>query len=356
MNHRSAAPSSLVAVAIAVLGLLASSAVTIVTALKHNYYTRRDERSLIGPLGFPFGFLETGHYNLTVFDFQLTPIKAAHEHNKRKEIKNSSSKNNSNNDGRSLAFWGGGKSAAAASTSNTNCDSATETCLSDVLDKIDGVGFLLKQFKDEADFNQYMAFIQETGNCIFQDYLHSEMDDDYNYSGDEDYSFDFDDDFYGTGGDDRYDDDRPEDYIDGNYFDDEYNYGNDDMRSRRRRQQQQQQMKRQRRQLDEDEPQGYGEVLDAANDGIYLDMLPRDRWQPKSASVAYDFQTGEAGFYFLIYQVCYKPDYQNLVQDDATDIYDTHIHTRFELDFHFFNLDYFGNKSYLSRGEMVSVE
>jgi len=354
MNHRCTAPSSLVAVAvaIAVLGLLASNApntttktntVTVVTALKHNFYTRRDERSLIGPLGFPFGFLEKGHYDLTVFDFQLTPIKDTHKHNNNKKRKKN--KNNNNNDGRSLAFWGGGKSAAAASTSNTKCDSATEPCLSDVLEKIDGVGFLLKQFKSELDFNQYMAYIQETGYCIFQDYLDSEKDD-YGYVGDDEYRFDLDDQMFGYGGDDRYNDDRPKDYDDDISFDEKYN---DDMRSRRR-QQQQQQTKRQQRQLDIDEPQGYGEVIDAAENGIYLDMLPRDRWQPNSVSAAYDFQTGEAGFYFLIYQVCYKLDYQNLVQDDATDIYD--IHTRFELDFHFSNLDYFGNKSYLSRGEM----
>ena len=357
MNHRCTAPSSLVAVAIAVLGLLASNApntttktntVTVVTALKHNFYTRRDERSLIGPLGFPFGFLEKGHYDLTVFDFELKPIKDTHKHNNNNKRK----KNKNNNDGRSLAFWGGGKSAAAASTSNTKCDSATELCLSDVLEKIDGVGFLLKQFKSELDFNQYMAHIQETGDCIFQDYLDPEKDDDYEYVGDDEYTFDIDDPMmFGYGGDDIYNDDGPKDYDDDISFNDEYN---DDMRSRRRQQQQQQQTKRQQRQLDIDEPQGYGEVIDAAENGIYLDMLPRNRWKPNSVSAAYDFQTGEAGFYFLIYQVCYKPDYQNLVQDDATDIYD--IHTRFELDFHFSNLDYFGNKSYLSRGEMVSVK
>jgi len=50
----------------------------------------------------------------------------------------------------------------------------------------------------------------------------------------------------------------------------------------------------------------------------------------------YNFR-GEEGLYFLIYQVCpYNPA----------------IYSSFELDFHFDNSDRFGNKSYLSAGEM----
>jgi hypothetical protein len=326
MNHRCAfvtVPCYLVAVAIAFLAL--ASAPTKTQALKHNYYTRRDERRLIGPLGFPFGFLVKGQFNLTVFDFQLTPIKKAHIHNNN---------NDNNNNDRSLA-WGKSAAAAKVTTSNAagDCDSRTELCLSDVLDQIEGVGFLLKQFKDEAVFNQYMSSIQESGNCIFQKYLDYE-DDDHDNS-DDDFTYDVDDMVYGYGSDDR--------------FDDRVDDGDDDYGHRSRRQQQQ--MKRQRRQLGEEGPQGYGEVILAKEDGIYLDMLPRTHWQPNSVSAAYDFQTDEAGFYFLIYQVCYKTDGSQNLQD--TEIYD--IHTRFELDFHFSNVDMFGHKSYLSYGEMVST-
>ena len=46
--------------------------VPMAQVLKHNYRTQHDGRSLIGPIGFPFGFTETGHYNLTVWDFDLS--------------------------------------------------------------------------------------------------------------------------------------------------------------------------------------------------------------------------------------------------------------------------------------------
>ena len=277
-------------------------------ALKHNYLTRRDERSLIGPLGYPFGFLETGRYSLTVFDFQLTPTKKHHKHD-----------------------------------SHSHTRSLTSVTRSDLLKNIKGIGFLLKQFEDEASFHRYMAYIQEDPNrCIFEKYL--ELKEDDNIYGEDSWGFDLDSE-YELFFDDTYIDDYTDDlgmYVDGHMDDFEMDDDFDaDYRSRR------QQRKRKLNRQDQEEPEGFGEVLDAVEDGIYLDMMPQNNWMPNNVSVTYNFQEGEAGFYFLMYQVCYK----NTVEEDD-DFFD--VHSRFELDFHFSNLDMFNRKSYLSSGEMVS--
>jgi hypothetical protein len=165
-------------------------------SLKHSFTTNEDDRVIIGPLGFPVGFLDTGHYDMTVSDFALF----AGDHDE---------------DGHS--------------------DS------SETMNEIDGVGFLLKKFDDESDFYHYMNLIQQNGTeCAFQSYL--DQGDDM-----------FDD------GDDRFQQD------------------------------------------------GEGEVFDATKDGIFLDMKPKSRRAPNKPHVSYDFSRGEAGYYFLIYQVCPPP-------------------------------------------------
>merc|ERR1712238_93458 len=138
-----------------------------------------------------------------------------------------------------------------------------------------------------------------------------------------------------------YQDDYSGDYgIDDDYHDDYH----DDYENFRRRVSKRQQVQRPRprqlnnRILDEEgelQEQGYGEVIDAVQDGIYLDMLPRSRWRPHSPSVAYKFEAGQAGFYFLIYQVCYK---DNSVEHQKNENNFLDIHSRFELDFHFSNI------------------
>jgi hypothetical protein len=307
----------------------------VVEGLKHNYYTKRDERSLIGPLGFPFGFLDTGHYNLTVFDFQLSVPKKRHKHEQHHSrlLTNGGDSSNSRN-------------AAAA---------ADASMLSDVLDNIKGAGFLLKQFEDEAAFNHYIAQVQaDPSNCVFQKYIDlkeaEQMDDAFYYDQDDFSNYaddDYDPEYYNDDYDGEYDDGYEEfDDYEGNY-----------RRRRRRRQRvlKRQQPKRQQRtrqsqqkQLNnnrilvadgEEEEQGYGEVIDAVQDGIYLDMLPRSRWRPNSPTVAYNFEAGQAGFYFLIYQVCYKdePPAENNQNNKDNNYLD--IHSRFELDFLFSNID-----------------
>jgi len=306
---------------------------TLSEALKHNYYTKRDERSLIGPLGFPFGFLETGSYNLTVFDFQLSVPKKRHKHetHSRLLIDNGDS-----------------------SESDTDSQSPSPM-LSEVLDNIKGVGFLLKKFEDEASFNHYIAQVHSDPTlCVFQQYIDLKeadtMDDTIAQFYQDDGGFQYGDDIF------QYDD------YSGDYgINDDYNgdYDDDYDENFRRRVSKRQQVQRPRprqlnnRILDEEgelQEQGYGEVIDAVQDGIYLDMLPRSRWRPHSPSVAYNFEAGQAGFYFLIYQVCYK---DNSVENQKNENNFLDIHSRFELDFHFSNINMFGRKSYLSVGEMV---
>ena len=162
-------------------------------ALKHSFTTVDDRRTIIGPLGFPFGFLDTGHYEMKVFDYNLY-------------------------------------SEDQPSVEN----------------HVAGVGFLLKRFKDESEFNHYINEIQQNDTmCVFQRYLNQGEDP---------------------------------------FKDGDDSFSND----------------------------GDGQVISAVEDGIFLDMSKTDRWAPNSAHVSYDFRRGEAGYYFLIYQICSPPKVRTL--------------------------------------------
>mmetsp|Transcript_11142 Transcript_11142/g.23536 ORF Transcript_11142/g.23536 Transcript_11142/m.23536 type:complete len:697 (-) Transcript_11142:93-2183(-) len=310
-------------------------------ALRHSYRTRHDHRSLIGPLGFPFGFLESGHYNLTVFDFQLSAPKKRHKHGDEKE--------------------------------HGGTGSAKELLLSDVLNNIKGAGFLLKKFKDEASFNHFMAYVQaDPGRCIFQDFLNNKAEegiiddiDDFSYVYEDDMYLD---DYYGY-----------DDYTDASggyggysgYEDDDYNRDlfrrralsgalsqNQNQRENQYQYQRQYQYQQTKghRVVEELEEEVGGEALFTYSgelDGIFLDLLPRSRWKPHSPSVAYDFEAGQAGFYFLMYQVCYNIEEGETTAKEVNDNHLYDIHSQFELDFHFSNKDMFGRVSYLPRGEMA---
>jgi hypothetical protein len=47
-----------------------------VRALRHTFIAHKDH-SLVGPIGLPFGFLERGHFDLSVEDFELNMSPAA---------------------------------------------------------------------------------------------------------------------------------------------------------------------------------------------------------------------------------------------------------------------------------------
>jgi hypothetical protein len=193
-------------------------------------------QSLVGPLGFPFGFTDTGSYNLTVFDFELKFGDMKHP------------------DRRLSAY-----------------------------DEIKAVGFLLKRFEDEGAFNHYMNELEsDESRCAFEPFL-----------GDD------------AGTDDMFLDD------DGYGFLDDYGY--DD---------------------------GTGTIVDSADQsGIFFSVMSAKKHEPYTASVYHEFTKGEEGLYFLLFQICPPPGTK-------------HIHSKFELDFHFSNLDMMGNESYLSAGEM----
>ncbi|KAL3909375.1 MAG: hypothetical protein SGILL_008111 [Bacillariaceae sp.] len=207
-----------------------------------------------------------------------------------------------------------------------------------MLKSVKGVGFLLKRFADEAEFNHFMTYIQSDHKlCIFQPFLDAaaENDDKVNQM------MDFEDDDYLYMEDDDYVDDglyMGDDDWEKQFFEDDQGGGRQLVVSASGGRQRRQQI----------DPNGYGQVLNsAAEEGIYLDMMATSRWRPRVPMMVYDFQPGEEGLYFLMYQVCYKDEVDNKNQNAVLD-----IHSRFELDFHFSNLDMFGNESYLSAGEM----
>lgn len=77
--------------------------------------------------------------------------------------------------------------------------------------------------------------------------------------------------------------------------------------------------------------------------GVFLSMnQPEKSWSPQSATVTHSFTASEEGLYFLIFQLCSRDSEHN----------DVEIRTSFELDLHYMNYDSFGNRSYLTAGEM----
>lgn len=234
------------------------------TSLKHNFVAKHMEGSLLGPLGFPFGFTDTGSYNLTVYDFELS--FGVHD-----EVPEPEPEPEPEVD-----------SGFDADDDNINGDDdeirrrqlkTKTTGRASFWQRIDAVGFLLRRFNDEAEFNHYMTWLAANeSRCALAPFITN------------------DDDVFGTDDNDEYND-------------------------------------------------GDGVIVDSASQaGIFLNMKPTRRHAPNIAKVAYEFKKGEEGLYFLIYQICPRPN------ED--------VHSRFELDFHFSNLDVMGNESYLSAGEM----
>lgn len=76
---------------------------------------------------------------------------------------------------------------------------------------------------------------------------------------------------------------------------------------------------------------GDGGEIESAQGGILLSM------NSPTKELSYTFKAGEEGLYYLMYQVC---PYQPITL------------SRFDLEFHHYNFDRFGNRSYLPVGEM----
>lgn len=254
-----------------VAALLLLSSVQTASALKHNYHTKNDERDVIGPIGFPFGFADTGFLNLTVYDFELSLGQGQRD-------------DYANEDYESYLYDLNTRRSLKKKTNNNN----EEPDITQAMDDIRAVGFLVKRFKDESEFTHFMNWLAEDPTrCAFQPFI-----DEYDLAGD-DYLF-------SMGESEAQEDD-----------DDDWRYND-----------------------------GYGEILDdVGNTGIFLNMLPKTRWGPSAVFVSHEFSKGQEGLYFLIYQICPRPNVD--------------IRSTFEVDFHFSNLDMFGNESYLPVGEMA---
>lgn len=90
---------------------------------------------------------------------------------------------------------------------------------------------------------------------------------------------------------------------------------------------------------DDDDIGEVSDITSAGTDGIYIPL--KSRPTTDKASIMYQFQQGEEGLYFLMYQVCAK---------DSSELH-AKIRSTFELDFHYRNYDFLGNENYLSAGE-----
>lgn len=107
------------------------------TALKHNFAVNQDARTLIAPIGTPYGFLQNGCFGFEVFDFE---IEVGHKHRKRN---------------------GPGK--------------LDEKKL-EILRSLDA-GFLLKRFASDSAFTKYEEdYLTNSSHCIFDAFRLKEED------------------------------------------------------------------------------------------------------------------------------------------------------------------------------------
>jgi hypothetical protein len=105
-----------------------------VNATKHSFNAAMEKRSLIGPVGVPFGFLEGGHFELTVFDFELSIVR------KRGD-----------------------------DVVSTDRDE-------DILKKVEA-GFFLQRYKNEAAFEQHLEVLKANSSLCAFDYFRNDDDD-----------------------------------------------------------------------------------------------------------------------------------------------------------------------------------
>jgi hypothetical protein len=130
-SHRSNMQVSLLLVSLLSLVLFTCP----VNATKHSFNAALEKRSLIGPVGVPFGFLEGGHFELTVFDFELNIIRK-----------------------KSNEFI------------NTETDE-------ELLNRVEA-GFFLFPYKNEAAFEQHLEVLRANSSLCAFDYFRNVDDDD----------------------------------------------------------------------------------------------------------------------------------------------------------------------------------
>ena len=115
------------------LALLASFS----TALQHNFVVSQDARTLIAPIGTPYGFLSSGCFGFDVFDFT---IELGHKHRRGVDVMKIDEKQLK------------------------------------ILRSLDA-GFLLKRFESESAFAKYEEdYLTNSSHCIFESFLNREED------------------------------------------------------------------------------------------------------------------------------------------------------------------------------------
>mmetsp|Transcript_14918 Transcript_14918/g.21346 ORF Transcript_14918/g.21346 Transcript_14918/m.21346 type:complete len:568 (+) Transcript_14918:34-1737(+) len=88
-----------------------------------------------------------------------------------------------------------------------------------------------------------------------------------------------------------------------------------------------------------------GVIVGDESEGIFLSMLDVDlMWRPNAPNMTHTFVAKQAGFYFLMYQLC--------LTGDPTDFLFKEVRTTFHLEMHHTNKNRFGRISYLTVGEM----
>ena len=104
-----------------------------IDALKHNFVVVRDARTLMAPIGMPYGFLKGGCFSIEIFDFS---IQLGHRNPRKKK-------------------------------ENSNTDKAKTE---DILKSTDA-GFLLKRFTSESAFAKYEeSFLTDPNHCVFDSF------------------------------------------------------------------------------------------------------------------------------------------------------------------------------------------
>jgi hypothetical protein len=127
-----------------------------VQCLKHSFHTFADSRTLIGPVGVPFGFATGGEYHLSVLDFNLHLVP---EKKKKKDTPDAVS--------------------SASSSASTLTDN-------EILKRIEP-GFFLERFPNEAAFHQHMERLRTNASACAFEYFHDH--DDLDNSDNEDFDY-----------------------------------------------------------------------------------------------------------------------------------------------------------------------
>jgi len=119
-------------------------------ATKHSFVTKHDARYYIGPIGSPYGFLKSGVYNLTVFDFDLTLTKKGHHHHRLAEDEDSDSDEDEDSEEK-----------------ETKEEEEEEEHSLKGLE----VGFILRKFTSESEYARFQTTIEDNPSiCSFELY------------------------------------------------------------------------------------------------------------------------------------------------------------------------------------------